>query len=68
MKTARPTPRARYIDSEVCETARRQQLDISDFLRRCDAYHFFSAAGGLIKTGPTHTNVCDLRVIVVDRA
>ncbi|HET6884207.1 MAG TPA: DUF4147 domain-containing protein [Pirellulales bacterium] len=56
-----------HIDSDVCAAARRQQLDIGDYLRRCDAYHFFSAAGGLIKTGPTHTNVCDLRVVVVDR-
>jgi glycerate 2-kinase len=56
-----------YIDADVCEAVRRQQLDIGDYLRRCDAYHFFSAAGGLIKTGPTHTNVCDLRVIAVDR-
>jgi glycerate-2-kinase len=23
--------------------------------------------GGLLKTGPTHTNVCDLRVVTVSR-
>ncbi len=34
---------------------------------RNDAYHFFAATGGLIKTGPTHTNVCDLRVVLVAR-
>jgi hydroxypyruvate reductase len=43
-------------------------LDPSDYLRRNDAYHFFEPLGGLIKTGPTDTNVCDVRVLVVDRA
>jgi hydroxypyruvate reductase len=39
-----------------------------DYLRRNDAYHFFEPLGGLIKTGPTDTNVCDVRVVVVDRS
>jgi hydroxypyruvate reductase len=42
-------------------------LDPADFLRRNDAYHFFEPLGGLIKTGPTHTNVCDVRVVLVSR-
>ena len=28
---------------------------------------FFEATGGLLVTGPTHTNVCDLRVVVTNR-
>ena len=44
----------------------RLALDPADFLRRNDAYHFFEPIGRLIKTGPTHTNVCDLRVGIVD--
>jgi glycerate 2-kinase len=55
------------VDAEVYAAYRQQGLDIADTLRRCDAYSFFKAAGGLIQTGPTHTNVCDLRVVVVDR-
>jgi hydroxypyruvate reductase len=38
------------------------ELDPASFLRRNDAYHFLEATGGLVQTGPTHTNVCDLRV------
>lgn len=34
----------------------------ADYLRRADAYNFFSRVGGLMQTGPTGTNVCDLRV------
>ncbi|MBN2688810.1 MAG: hypothetical protein JXR85_11645, partial [Deltaproteobacteria bacterium] len=30
-----------------------------------DSYHFFEAAGGLIKTGPTMTNVMDLRIMLI---
>ena len=44
------------------------QLDPQEFLSINDAYHFFEQAGGLIKTGPTHTNVMDLRVALVDPA
>ncbi|MGH7139979.1 MAG: MOFRL family protein, partial [Pirellulales bacterium] len=55
------------VDAEVCRSAARLGLDAGDYLKRCDAYPFFTATGGLIKTGPTHTNVCDLRVVVVDR-
>jgi glycerate 2-kinase len=38
------------------------------YLARADSYHFFSQVGGLMKTGPTGTNVCDLRVALRRRA
>ncbi|HQV34559.1 MAG TPA: MOFRL family protein, partial [Calditrichia bacterium] len=40
-------------------------LDAADYLARNDAYHFFDPIGGLIKTGPTGTNVMDLGMIFV---
>ena len=55
------------LGAEVWSRAREQNLDPADFLRRNDAYHFFQRTGGLIQTGPTHTNVCDVRVVVVGR-
>lgn len=39
--------------------------DLRSYLNRNDAYSFFDRVGGLIKTGPTHTNVCDLRVAII---
>jgi glycerate 2-kinase len=36
-----------------------------DCLQRHDAYHFFMAAKGLLKTGLTQTNVMDVRVILI---
>jgi tRNA threonylcarbamoyl adenosine modification protein YjeE len=49
----------------VIDKSRALGLDPHSFLAINDAYHFFDSAGGLIKTGPTHTNVMDLRVALV---
>jgi hydroxypyruvate reductase/glycerate 2-kinase len=38
---------------------------MQEHLDRHDAYHFFEAAGGLLKTGLTQTNVMDVRVILI---
>ena len=54
------------VDGEVVQAARERGLDSGDALRRNDAYPFFEACGGLLMTGPTHTNVCDLRVVTVE--
>lgn len=49
-------------DSHVAATASAMNLVPRDYLRRHDSWHFFQATGGLLTTGPTHTNVMDLRV------
>jgi hydroxypyruvate reductase len=36
-------------------------------LTRCDAYPVLTKAGGLIRTGPTGTNVADLRIMLAAR-
>jgi glycerate-2-kinase len=56
-----------FVNEEVVRAARERQLEPHEFLRRNDAYHFFTRAGGLFITGPTQTNVCDLRVVLVAR-
>jgi hydroxypyruvate reductase len=53
------------LDAPIMAAARKRGLDPSDYLARNDAYHFFEPLDALIKTGPTHTNVCDLRVVMV---
>jgi hydroxypyruvate reductase len=55
------------VTAELIARARQMQLDQKDYLQRNDAYRFFEFAGGLFKTGPTQTNVCDLRVVVTSR-
>jgi len=47
------------------ETSRIQGVGLDEvrrYLASNDAYHFFEKHGGILKTGPTGTNVCDLRV------
>ena len=40
-------------------------MEASDYLDRNDAYHFFQPLGDLLITGPTLTNVMDLRVMLL---
>jgi hydroxypyruvate reductase len=56
-----------FFDAAIVAEAKRQGMDPAASLARNDAYHFFEPLGALLKTGPTHTNVCDVRVIVVER-
>jgi len=56
-----------WVDEEVIQAVLRLGLSPADFLARNDAYSFFAQTGSLIRTGPTHTNVCDLRVVLVGR-
>lgn len=53
------------LDARVLREAHRLGLDPEPFLAINNAYEFFDQVGGLVKTGPTHTNVMDLRVAVV---
>ena len=38
--------------------------EISSYLKNNDSYSFFRKHGGLIKTGPTHTNLMDVGLII----
>jgi glycerate-2-kinase len=52
-------------DATVLATAKSRGLAPPPFLAINDSYTFFDRVGGLLKTGPTHTNVMDLRVAIV---
>jgi glycerate 2-kinase len=52
------------VDSTTIARARAIGLDPQDFLNRSDAYSFFVALGEVIATGPTGTNVRDLRILL----
>ncbi|MFW6123753.1 MAG: glycerate kinase type-2 family protein [Acidobacteriota bacterium] len=51
---------------ETLNRMKRLFVDSEKFLANNDSYHFFKKIGGLIKTGPTQTNVMDLRMLVVE--
>jgi len=54
-------------DGETLKHAREARLDPQDFFRRSDAFTFFSRLDDAIVTGPTGTNLRDLRILLADR-
>lgn len=61
-----PTDAAGAImDATLLEHVRSSNEDPQEYLRRNDSYTFMSKFNALVHTGPTHTNVCDLRVLIV---
>ena len=51
-------------DGTTMARARNLGLDPAEFLARSDSYRFFAELGDLIVTGPTGTNVRDLRILI----
>jgi len=63
-----PTDAAGAIaDGATLARAERIGLDARRMLAENDSYHFFEPLGDLIKTGPTNTNVMDLRLLLVGK-
>jgi hydroxypyruvate reductase len=52
-------------DGNTVKEALEKGLDAEQFLRENDSYNYFSQLDRLLITGPTHTNVMDLRLILV---
>jgi len=53
-------------DHTTVRRAKSMGLDSKAHLENNDAYPFFQKLGDLLITGPTHTNVMDVRIILVD--
>ena len=51
-------------DGETLERARALQMDPQDYQRRSDSFHFFEKLEDAILTGPTGTNVRDVRILL----
>lgn len=56
-----------YVDGGTRAMLEDRGIRIADALGNNDAYHALQAAGGLIVTGPTGTNVNDLSVLLIRR-
>jgi hydroxypyruvate reductase len=59
-------PAGALIDATTFAKMKAQGLDPRAYLANNDATTFFAATGDLLQTGPTLTNVNDVRVILVD--
>lgn len=55
------------VDGQTLEKLRAAGLSVHDVLARNDAYHALEAVDGLIRTGPTGTNVNDVAVVLLRR-
>lgn len=61
-----PTDAAGAIaDGETIARASQLKLDTLKYLQNNDSYHYFEKLSDLIKTGPTNTNVMDIRIILI---
>lgn len=49
-----------YVDSDTCI-----KINVDEYIKNCDSYHGLQATDGLIKTGPTGSNVNDVYVMLV---
>jgi glycerate-2-kinase len=54
-----------WIDEKTINKVNRLKLNIDSYLKDNDSYHFFQKINQLIKTGPTRTNVMDLRMFYI---
>lgn len=52
------------VDGATVARGHLQGYDAAQFLARNDAYNFLHATGDLLVTGPTHTNVMDIQVML----
>jgi glycerate 2-kinase len=53
------------VDPHTVERGRRAGLSAIDYLNNNDAYHFFEKTEDLLMTGPTNTNVMDVRLLLI---
>jgi glycerate 2-kinase len=54
------------VDGGTVRRGETTGLDARDYLSRNDSYHYLKATDDLLVTGPTFTNVMDLRLFIID--
>lgn len=54
-----------FASMELKMAAEKQGLSALEYLQENDSYHYFEQIGGLLKTGPSGTNVCDMQILIV---
>lgn len=53
------------VDPLTVKRGRNHNMEAADFLATNDSYRFFEKTGDLLITGPTNTNVMDVRLVLV---
>ena len=52
------------VDGKTIQRAKKNGISVENILERHDSFSFFNQIGGHIITGPTHTNVNDIYLIL----
>ena len=61
-----PTPAAgAIVDNHTVQRGIQAGVKAAEYLRNNDSFHFFEKTGELLVTGPTKTNVMDVRLVLV---
>jgi glycerate 2-kinase len=61
-----PTPAAgAIVDKQTVQRGIQAGMKAAEYLRNNDSFHFFEKTGELLVTGPTKTNVMDVRLVLV---
>ncbi len=55
-----------FSDSSTVKRAKKKKMNPFAYLENNDSYHFFKKLDDLIVTGPTNTNVMDIRIMLVE--
>jgi glycerate 2-kinase len=54
-----------YVNDKTIQYIQENNINVASYLSENDSYRFFEKVGGLIKTGPTGTNVMDLHILIL---
>ncbi len=54
-----------FASLDIYKRGKEMGLDPEKYIAASDSYHYFEQTGGLFKTGPTGTNVCDIQIMLV---
>ena len=55
-----------FVDGNTVKLLAEKGISIAKVLKSNDSYHALEACGGLLKTGPTGTNVNDLSIVLIN--
>lgn len=50
----------------IMKAMKDADLDPAEYINNSDSYHFLKKTGGLLMTGPTNTNVCDVQILLAE--
>jgi hydroxypyruvate reductase len=54
-----------FAAADISAAGEEKGLSIREYLDNNDSYNYFKQTGGLLITGPTNTNVCDVQIMLV---